>query len=199
MTNRLNRASLAAASLVLVSAMSLSACETFDQFITPGKKVDIRGERVSVFFNGEFFDYKDMKLAPRPTQQLMPIWVGGGKKPALRRVAARGDGWIPQGNPRHTMQSCIDYIKAHRDKVRPGATIDFGFYPEWIYIGTPFFEANAAWHNTGSPEQIAESLCFAHEVGCTVLHLHFRSRSADEYCDQIAAFARDVWPLVIRP
>jgi probable F420-dependent oxidoreductase len=146
-------------------------------------------------YTGKYFDYKDMKLAPRPAQQPMPIWVGGSKKPALRRVAERGDGWIPQGTPRHQMQELIDYIRAHRDKVRPGAPIDFGWLPEWIYIGERFFEPTAR-HITGSPEEIAESLRYAKTLGCNTLHLSFRSRSAEEYCDQIAAFARDVWPLL---
>lgn len=146
-------------------------------------------------FTGRFFDYKDMKLRPRPVQQPIPIWIGGGTKAALRRVAERGDGWIPQGNPRHTMQACIDYIRAHRDKVRPGASIDLGFMPEWIYIGKPFFEPGERQLN-GSPEEIAESLRYAETLGCSVLHLNFRSRSAEEYCDQVAAFGREVWPLV---
>jgi probable F420-dependent oxidoreductase len=146
-------------------------------------------------FAGTFFDYKDMQLAPRPVQQPIPIWVGGGTRAALRRVAERGDGWIPQGNPRHTMQACVDFIRAHRDEVRPGASIDLGFMPEWIYIGDPFF-APGERHLTGSPDKIAESLRYAKTLGCSVLHLNFRSRSAEEYCDQVAEFARDVWPLV---
>jgi probable F420-dependent oxidoreductase len=146
-------------------------------------------------YTGKFFDYKDMKLAPRPVQQPVPIWVGGSSKPALRRVAERGDGWIPQGTPRAQMQECVDYIRAHRDKVRPGAHIDFGWLPEWIYVGEPFFEPTAR-HITGSPGKIADSLRYAKTLGCNALHLSFRARSAEEYCDQIAAFARDVWPSV---
>ena len=32
------------------------------------------------------------------------------------------------------MQGCVDYIRSHRDKVRPGASIDLGFMPEFIYV-----------------------------------------------------------------
>ncbi|MEO8696605.1 MAG: TIGR03619 family F420-dependent LLM class oxidoreductase [Acidimicrobiales bacterium] len=147
-------------------------------------------------FTGKYFDYENVQLAPRPVQASMPIWIGGSSKPALRRVAERGDGWIPQGTPRAQMQEAVDYIRAHRDKVRPEASIDFGWLPEWIYVGEPFFEPTAR-HITGAPGKIAESLRYANALGCTALHLSFRARSAQEYCDQIAAFARDVWPSVI--
>ena len=49
---------------------------------------------------GEHWSFKDVGQRPRPVQQPRPpIWIGGSGKPALRRVAARGDGWIPQGTP----------------------------------------------------------------------------------------------------
>ena len=145
-------------------------------------------------FAGSFFRYGPVGLAPRPDAPI-PIWVGGSKKAALRRVAERGDGWIPQGTPRDQMQACIDEIRAHRDRVRPGAELDLGFMPEWIYVGTPSWDVGE--HRlTGSPEHIAESLRVAYDLGCNVLHLHFRSRSCDELCDQLASFGRDVAPLL---
>jgi probable F420-dependent oxidoreductase len=146
-------------------------------------------------FSGSFFDYKDMGLAPRPAQDEVPIWIGGSSKPALRRVAERGDGWIPQGTPRAQMRDCVDYIRAHADKVRPGVQLDLGFMPEWLYIGTPGWDVGG-FTISGSPEELAESLSYAHELGCNVLHLHFRSRSQSELCDQLAAFGRDVAPLL---
>jgi probable F420-dependent oxidoreductase len=146
-------------------------------------------------YSGEFYDYTEVGLAPRPAQRRIPIWVGGSGRPALRRVAERGDGWIPQGTPRALMQECVDYIRSHRDKVRPGAELDLGFMPEWIYVGDAKWDLGE-FKLTGSPEQIAESLRYAHDLGCNHLHLHFRSRSREELCDQLAAFGRDVAPLL---
>lgn len=145
--------------------------------------------------HGKYFSYDNMVLRPRPTQKMIPIWIGGGGKPALRRVAERGDGWIPQGNPPETMQAAVDYIRSHRDKVRPGKELDLGLWPGNIYVGRPFDDAGPVLGD-GEPDRIAEKLRFAHKLGCSVLHLHFRSRTRNELCDQIAAFSRDVWPLV---
>lgn len=146
-------------------------------------------------FKGEFFDYGEVGLAPRPADGPIPIWVGGASKPALRRVAERGDGWIPQGTPRAQMRECVDYIRRHRDQVRPGAHIDLGFMPEFLYVGTPSWDTGG-YTIAGTPEQVAESLREAYDFGCDVLHLHFRSRDRHELCDQLAAFGRDVAPLL---
>jgi probable F420-dependent oxidoreductase len=146
-------------------------------------------------FSGKHFNYDAMGLAPRPAQEHIPIWIGGSTKPALRRVAERGDGWMPQGTPRAQMRGCLDYIRTHRDKVRPDAELDLGWLPEAIYVGTPRWDVGQG-RLTGSPEYIAESLREAYELGCNVLHLNFRSRDRSEYCDQLAAFGRDVAPLL---
>jgi probable F420-dependent oxidoreductase len=148
-------------------------------------------------FSGKFFDYDEIGLAPRPVQEAIPIWIGGSGRAALRRVAERGDGWIPQGTPRAQMRECLDYLLAHRDRVRPDATLDLGLMPEWLYVGTPSWDVGPN-RVTGSPERIAESLREAYDLGCNVLHLHFRSRDRAEYEDQLAAFGRDVAPLLAR-
>jgi probable F420-dependent oxidoreductase len=171
-------------------------------FATRGPRTDecidaIRGAFTSTYsrFSGTFFDYDEIGLAPRPAQDAIPIWIGGSKKPALRRVAERGDGWIPQGTPRAQMRACLDYLLAHRDKVRPEATLDLGLMPEALYVGTPTWDVGPN-RLTGSPERIAESLREAYDLGCNVLHLHFRSRDREEYTDQLAAFGSQVAPLL---
>jgi len=146
-------------------------------------------------FDGELFHYGEVGLSPRPAAGSIPIWIGGSTKPALRRVAERGDGWIPQGTPRARMRECIDTITRRRDEVRPGAEIDLGFFPEYLYIGTPSWDTGG-YTISGTADELAESLREAYDFGCNVLHLHFRSRDRDEMCDQIAAFGRDVAPLL---
>ncbi len=72
MTHCPNRATLAAASLLVLGTFSLGACETFDQFITPGKKIDIRGERVSVLPGARLIE-ADPKLANDPVKLPKPV------------------------------------------------------------------------------------------------------------------------------
>src|SRR2546428_978514 len=45
-------------------------------------------------FAGEFYRFDDVGFAPKPVQKPHPpIWVGGGRPRAFRRVVALGDGW----------------------------------------------------------------------------------------------------------
>ena len=147
-------------------------------------------------FHGEFFDYENLQVAPRPVQAHLPIWIGGGAKPALRRVAEKADGWIPQGQTLEQTRECVDYIRRHRDAVRPDAVLDLGWMPTTLYVGEPSGDLDPTTCLSGSPERIADALRVVHELGCNVLHLRFRGRTKAEYLDQLAAFGRDVAPLV---
>jgi probable F420-dependent oxidoreductase len=136
----------------------------------------------------------DVGLRPRPMQQPRPpIWVGGSKPPALRRVAERADGWIPQGTPRGQMSEQIAYLLSHRDDVRPGAEIEIGTITEHIYVGTPTWDVGEPTI-TGSPDAIAASLNEFGAMGVSHLQVRFRSRSIDELCDQFDAFGTQVGP-----
>lgn len=47
-------------------------------------------------YQGQWHQLDDMGIAPRPVQQPIPIWMGGGGTPAaLERIARLADGWLP--------------------------------------------------------------------------------------------------------
>jgi len=140
----------------------------------------------------------DVGLAPRPAQQPRPpIWIGGSSKPALRRVAERGDGWIPQGTPKKLMPESIAYLEEHRDKVRPGESIDVGMITEYVYVGDADWEL-PKYTRSGSPDYLAEKLNEYGALGISHLQLRFASRSIDELCDQMARFGDEVGPQLTR-
>jgi probable F420-dependent oxidoreductase len=56
-----------------------------------------RGEPFS--YKGRHFDARDIVALPRPVQQPIPIWIGGNSARTRRRVAERGDGWMPLVGP----------------------------------------------------------------------------------------------------
>ena len=145
-------------------------------------------------YNGERWSVKDAGLQPRPIQPGgPPIWVGGSSKAAMRRAAEKGDGWLPQGPPKMGMKAAVQFIKEHRAATRGDEPIDLGINTESIYIGEPSFEVGE-YDLTGPAEKIAERFRKYARLGVNQLQIRFRSRSADELCDQIRAFGADVGP-----
>jgi outer membrane protein assembly factor BamB len=95
MTLRLSPSSLAAVSLLALSALSLSACETLDQFITPGTKIEVKGERVAVLPQSAAVE-ADPKLKNDPVVLPKPVvntdWPqpGGYADNVMHHLSAAG-------------------------------------------------------------------------------------------------------------
>jgi probable F420-dependent oxidoreductase len=71
---------------------------------------------------GEHFAFAPVAFEPKPVQAGgPPISVGGDSKPALRRAALLGDGWIPMNTPIGGLAAAKAEIEALRhDAGRPG-------------------------------------------------------------------------------
>ena len=166
-----------------------------------GKRLDEAVDAVLAAFLDEFpqhdgalWSFRDVGLRPRPVQQPRPpVWIGGNTPAALKRAAIRGDGWLPQGTFRDQLPGQIATIREHRRKVRGDEPIEIGANSPWLYLGTPAFDTgpNAL---TGSADAVVASLLELKALGVSHCGVRFRSRSCDELCDQIEAFAAGVLP-----
>lgn len=85
-----------------------------------GKRMDEMMEIVSGLMSGEYFGYQGeifdippIKLCPVPEHHI-PMLVGGHAKPALRRAARLGDGWVSAGSSLEELQSMIGQIEEFR-------------------------------------------------------------------------------------
>jgi probable F420-dependent oxidoreductase len=144
--------------------------------------------------DGPVWKVHDVGIRPRPVQRPRPpIWVGGNTPAALRRAAARGDGWLPQGTVRDQLPGQIATIREHRRRVRGDVPIEIGANSEWLYLGTPSFDLGPN-SRSGAGEAIAASLLELRAMGVSHCGVRFRTRSCDELVDQIGAFAADVAP-----
>lgn len=85
-----------------------------------GKRMDEMMEIINGLMSGEYFGYKGeifdiepIKLTPVPEHHI-PLLVGGHAKPALRRAAKLGDGWVSAGSSLEELQAHINQIEAFK-------------------------------------------------------------------------------------
>ena len=168
-----------------------------------GKVTDAAIDVIRAAFADEYPDVEtpfwghvhDGGLAPRPRQREIPIWVGGSSAGALRRAAARGDGWLPQGTPRTELPGQIAALIEHRKRARGDDPIDIGANTEFLYVGDPTWDVGS--HTlAGRPDWLAARLREFGAMGVNHLQVRFRNRSLAELLDQMDAFATGVAPLL---
>ena len=86
-------------------------------------------------YHGEFFDFPRLQMSPKPAGHI-PIYLGGGSPPAMRRAARKGDGWITGNFKRETIGAIIANMRLmlkqagreneHFELIAPvGADLDF--------------------------------------------------------------------------
>ena len=67
----------------------------------------------SVTFSGRFHTVDRAGLLPRPIQQPIPIWMGGGFAPkVLDRIGRLADGWVCNMLPGHGLEEALETVRA---------------------------------------------------------------------------------------
>ncbi|WP_329328318.1 TIGR03619 family F420-dependent LLM class oxidoreductase [Streptomyces luteogriseus] len=143
--------------------------------------------------HGKLYDFEGLGQRPRPVQERIPMWVGGSSPAAVRRAALKGDGWLPQGDPRDRLPAQIARIRELRERAGVRGPFTVGAIVEPLYVGTPRWEVGRRTL-TGGPRELAESLRAYSAMGVHQIQVRFRSRSRGELTDQIAAFGAEVAP-----
>ncbi|MEW2569324.1 LLM class F420-dependent oxidoreductase [Streptomyces sp. NPDC047070] len=145
--------------------------------------------------HGKLYDFEGLGQLPRPAQEHVPVWVGGSSPAAVRRAAVRGDGWLPQGDPRERLPEQIARLGRLREEAGVTRPLTVGAITEPLYVGRPSWAVGRRTVS-GSAEEIAESLRAYAAMGVHQIQVRFRSRSRAELTDQIAAFGSGVGPLL---
>ncbi|MEU0384280.1 TIGR03619 family F420-dependent LLM class oxidoreductase [Streptomyces chartreusis] len=145
--------------------------------------------------HGKFYDFEALGQRPRPAQGRVPVWVGGSSPAALRRAALKGDGWLPQGDPRDVLPDRVARIRRLREEAGTEGPFTVGAIAEPLYVGTPGWDVGRRTVS-GPPEAIAESLRAYRAMGVDQVQVRFRSRSRDELTGQIEQFGEEVAPLL---
>ncbi|MCB8981611.1 MAG: LLM class F420-dependent oxidoreductase [Ardenticatenaceae bacterium] len=117
-------------------------------FHTRGRRVD---EQIDVLkllftqelvtFKGHFHNIDDAGLNPLPIQRPIPLWLGGHADVVLRRLARKGDGWLPGYRTAEAAQESLDKLEQYL--AENGRTLsDIGLEPRLHITDGP-----DAWQN----------------------------------------------------
>ncbi|MEU0008954.1 TIGR03619 family F420-dependent LLM class oxidoreductase [Streptomyces sp. NPDC006314] len=143
--------------------------------------------------HGKLYDFAGLGQRPRPVQPALPVWVGGSSPAAVRRAALKGDGWLPQGDPRERLPARIARIRRLRAEHGIEGPFTVGAITEPLYVGRAGWDVGGR-ALTGAPEGIAESLRAYRAMGVDQIQVRFRSRSRAELIEQIDLFGAEVAP-----
>ncbi|MFH8660957.1 TIGR03619 family F420-dependent LLM class oxidoreductase [Streptomyces afghaniensis] len=145
--------------------------------------------------HGKLYDFEGLGQRPRPAQDRVPVWVGGSSPAALRRAALKGDGWLPQGDPRDVLPERITRIRRLREEAGIEGPFTVGAIAEPLYVGVAGWDVGRRTVS-GPAEAIAESLRAYRAMGVDQVQVRFRSRSRGELIAQIGQFVEEVAPLL---
>jgi alkanesulfonate monooxygenase SsuD/methylene tetrahydromethanopterin reductase-like flavin-dependent oxidoreductase (luciferase family) len=73
-------------------------------------------------YDGTYVKFAGVVFEPKPSRLVDELWFGGRAKPALRRLARHGAGWMSYATPHSQMRATIDYIRSQpefQDSPRP--------------------------------------------------------------------------------
>jgi probable F420-dependent oxidoreductase len=154
-----------------------------EDFHTRGRRVEEQIEVMRalwtqevVSFQGRWHHITDAGINPLPIQRPIPLWMGGGAEPVLRRVARLADGWFPQFRPdergRETLQRLFEYA---REEGRDPASIGI---------------EGRAGMATGGPDDWAQTVEAWQQMGASHLGLNTMGAGLDSTAKHIDAIRR---------
>ena len=67
-------------------------------------------------YEGETHSFLPLNMKPKPVQSPVPIFVGGHSRPALRRAAAVGDGWLAARLTPDVLREHVAFLREERKR-----------------------------------------------------------------------------------
>jgi len=134
-------------------------------------------------FESPSVSFRDVMVWPRVARKPRPpIWVGGNSRPAVRRAARLGDGWVPWELDVDDFAAALRYAAGLRTEAgRTGA---------WDAVAPLGVAAD-----DGADAVIARARAW-HRAGATVFHVGITADSFAGFRDRLAWFGREVAPNV---
>ena len=135
-----------------------------------------------VSFKGRYHEVTYAGINPLPVQRPIPIWIGGGTEPVVRRIGRISDGWFPQFQPDQAGEERIGQMRQYAEQA--------GRDPLSIGI-----EGRIGLADRGSPEDWQKGAAAWAKVGATHLSVNTMKaglKGPDQHIDAIRRFKEAV-------
>jgi len=142
-------------------------------------------------FHGQFYEFSDALLFPKPVQGSLPLWMGGNKLSAIRRAAQFGDAWVPWGIDLDDFRVGVASLR-ELSKDRRCPTIAAEMYVRVDEPSKPGESESA--HIEGTPDAIARTLDQYQQAGLEYLICGFKADGVDDLLRQMRVFAEQIAP-----
>jgi F420-dependent oxidoreductase-like protein len=147
-------------------------------------------------FDGKYFQLREAKCEPRPVQERLPIWIGGGgERKTLRIVAKWADGWnVPFVSPdefarkREVLRHHCEDVGRDPAEIRCAVNVALAWKDEDLvaqFNGLAEFFRDAAL--TGSDEEARDKVGRYVEAGADQVNIALRAPWQPEGLERAAA------------
>ena len=144
-----------------------------------------------VAYDGRFYQFEDVTMAPKPVGNSVPLWIGGNSPAAIRRAAARGDGWLPSSPDPQTLQSGVEQLQ----KLTTGRQMPT--IATTLFVDASLSDKENRLARTkvfGSAQQMVHTLKAYESAGLEHLVINFVAYDLDELTKQMHTFSQEVLP-----
>jgi probable F420-dependent oxidoreductase len=138
-------------------------------------------------FEGKYIRFPALGVSPKPAQPAgIPILVGGHARPAIRRAARLGDGWMPLKLPPEELEPALAYLReqavgAGRDPASLLISLRLGLRMTPGPTERRTGEENPFTALIGSASEILKTVATYRDLGVTEMVFDFRTcQSEDE-------------------
>lgn len=148
-------------------------------------------------FHGKYVQFEDVTADPKPVQKPHPpLMIGGDSRPALRRAASLGDGWLPWLTTRDEIPARLRFIREQPDfarRTRPFEVLALlADFPAEDRLNLSRFRIPRA------RDEVLDLAGAAKDAGATGLIVHLPSGTSglDECLEWVEWFSREIIPAV---
>ncbi len=151
-------------------------------------------------FHGRYVQFDQIRFEPKPVQQPHPpLLIGGNSRPAMRRAATLGDGWLPWLVKRDQLAAHLSFIREQPGFAERGRPFEVVMPLAPLNVEDYTHRELGRTHAPKTRDAVIEEVGLLAEAGATTtLVAPPRTAGVDQFVEWMEWFAGEVMPVVRR-